>query len=428
MSERPGGENAAVTLYGVAGSAEGYEIRDYLSRTLVPFEWVRLNNEAECVERLGLSNLGELRFPIIDIVGQARLFAPDLKTVAACLGRITLPRYREYDVSIYGAGPAGLSAAVYAASEGLRTVLIERHAAGGQAGTSSMIENYLGFPDGTSGAGLAERARQQAVKFGAELVMMSEGVKAHFDDDGIHVQLADGESLMAKSNICATGVEYRRLGIADEARYLGRGLFYGAGAAEAPYCSNEHVFVVGAGNSAGQAVMHFANYASRVTMLVRGSRLSATLSQYLVERIEARDNVEVIYDTEVSALHGSSGRESPKLEGLTLRNRNDGTERRHPASRLFVCIGGEPNTDWAQGTSIVRDASHYLVTGPDLLVDGQPPASWPLARQPFYLETSVPGSFAAGDVRHGSIKRVASAVGEGAMAVSFVHRYLEAHH
>ncbi|MGQ7243540.1 NAD(P)/FAD-dependent oxidoreductase [Salinicola sp. V024] len=291
-----------------------------------------------------------------------------------------------------------------------------------------MIENYLGFPDGTSGADLADRARQQAVKFGAELVMMSEGVKAHFDNDHIHVRLADGESLTAKSNICATGVEYRRLGVADEARYLGRGLFYGAGAAEAPYCSNEHVFVVGAGNSAGQAVMHFANYASRVTMLVRGSQLSATLSQYLVERIEARDNVDVIYDTEVSALHGASAHQSPVLQGLTLCNRKDGSEHRQSASRLFVCIGGEPNTDWAMDTSIVRDASNYLVTGPDLLTHGQPPAGWPLKRQPFYLETSVPGSFAAGDVRHGSIKRVASAVGEGAMAVSFVHRYLQEHH
>ena len=281
----------------------------------------------------------------------------------------------------------------------------------------------MGFPQGISGAALAERARQQAVKFGAELVMMGEGVEAEFRDNRIHVRMADGSRMVAKSNICATGVEYRRLGIIGEDRFLGAGLFYGAGAAEAPYCSNEDIYVVGGGNSAGQAVMHFADHAKKVTMIVRGSSLAESLSSYLIDRIRERPNVEVLYDVEVSGLDGEDTLESVRLKSL-ISNTEETTRTR----RLFVCIGGVPNTEWAKGTSIIRDRSGYLVTGPDLLDHGHPPACWPLDRQPYFLETSVPGSFAVGDVRHGSIKRVASAVGEGAMAVSFVHRYLDEAH
>ncbi len=405
------------------GSTAGYQIRDFLSRTVVNYEWVELTCEEDCRELLGLADFEELRFPIVDLPSGQRLFAPSVREIADRLGWVQKPRYREYDVSIYGAGPAGLSAAVYAASEGLRTVLIERHAVGGQAGTSSLIENYMGFPEGISGAALAERARQQAVKFGAELIMMSEGVEASFTDHKIHVRLADGDYLVAKSNICATGVEYRRLGVENESRFLGSGLFYGAGAAEAPYCRNREVFVVGGGNSAGQAVMHFADFAEKVTMLVRGASLAESLSQYLVERIEQRPNVEVLYNTEIAAIAGDEA-----LEQITLRDRTTDQTRDIPASRVFVCIGGVPNTDWAINTDIIRDNAGYLVTGPDLLTNGDIPGCWDLDRQPYYLETSVPGSFATGDVRHGSIKRVASSVGEGAMAVSFVHRFLEEHH
>ena len=249
--------------------------------------------------------------------------------------------------------------------------------------------------------------------------MMSEGVKAAFRNDRIHVELADGGRMVARSNICATGVEYRKLGVADEDRFLGAGLFYGAGAAEAPYCLNENVYVVGGGNSAGQAVMHFADHAKKVTMLVRGGSLAESLSQYLIERIEAKSNVEVLYDVEVSDLRGDD-----ELAAMTLKDRKTGDFRELDARRLFVCIGGVPNTEWAEDTDIIRDRAGYLVTGPDLLEGGDRPACWKLERQPYYLETSVPGSFAVGDVRHGSVKRVASAVGEGAMAVSFVHRYL----
>jgi thioredoxin reductase (NADPH) len=297
--------------------------------------------------------------------------------------------------------------------------VIERDAVGGQAGSSSLIENYLGFPDGISGAELAERARQQASKFGIEFLMMREGVKAVFHDDRIHVDLADGSKLVARANICATGIEWRRLDIPDEAKFLGLGLYYGGGASEAPFCANQHVVVVGGGNSAGQAVMNLANYATKVTMIVRNKALTATLSRYLVDRILANPTVEVRYETEVTKLEGDN-----ILRRIEITNRQEGKVERIDTSKLFVCIGGKPNTEWAKDTEIVRDGAGYIVTGPDLLDQGRPPECWKLKRMPYYLETSVPGSFAAGDVRHRAVNRVASAVGEGAMAVTFIHRYL----
>lgn len=412
-----------IKVYGRAGSTEGYDVRDFLTRTVVEFDWVDLTCEDDCRSELGLDDFEALRFPVVEFPGGERLFGPKVREIADRLGWVTTPRYKEYDLSIYGAGPAGLSAAVYAASEGLRTVLIERHAVGGQAGTSSLIENYMGFPQGISGASLAERARQQAVKFGAELIMMGEGVEAAFRDNRIHVRMADGSRMVAKSNICATGVEYRRLGVDNEDRFLGAGLFYGAGAAEAPYCLGEDVYVVGGGNSAGQAVMHFADHARKVTMLVRGGSLAESLSSYLIERIEKSQNVEVIFNVEVSGVDGND-----TLEQIQLRSLVDQSEDKVATRRLFVCIGGVPNTEWAKDTDIIRDRAGYLITGPDLLERGLAPDCWTLDRQPHFLETSVPGSFAVGDVRRSSIKRVASAVGEGAMAVSFVHRYLEDAH
>lgn len=348
-----------------------------------------------------------------------RLEAPTVREVAQKLGLITEPKHLEYDVSIYGAGPAGLSAAVYAASEGLRTVVIEREAVGGQAGTSSRIENYMGFPGGISGAELAERARQQAIHFGAEILLMREGIKAVFRAGKIIADMASGGTMTARANICATGVEYRRLGLPGEERFLNAGLYYGAGVSEAAYCRDEHIFVIGGGNSAGQAAVHFAEYASRVSVIIRGEHLGATLSQYLVDRIEGSPNIEVLPRSEVVGIDGDE-----TLRTVTIADRCKGIERTVDAGRLFVCIGGRPNTEWARDTDIIRDEAGYLVTGPDLLRRGKPPGVWPLERQPFYLETSVPGSFAVGDVRHGSVKRVASAVGEGAMAIQFVHHHL----
>jgi len=419
-NDTPARSTAKVRLYGLPNSASAYEIRDFLSRSVVEFDWIELANDEDCDRELGFSVLSDLQLPMIEFPDGTQLFSPSIREIAQRLGWVTQPKFREYDLSIYGAGSAGLSAAVYAASEGLRTVLIERHAVGGQAGTSSLIENYMGFPNGISGADLAERARQQAVKFGVELLLLREGVKAEFKHDRIYVDLADGSKMIARANICATGVEYRRLNIPDEDRFLNLGVFYGAGASEAPMCRGEHVFVVGGGNSAGQAALHFSRYAKQVTMLIRGSNLSATLSQYLIHRITSTPNIEICFNAQVTGLDGDA-----ILRAIAIKNEQDGTVQRTDTQRLFVCIGGVPNTDWAKDTFIIRDDAGYLITGSDLLQSGHPPACWTRDRDPFFLETSVPGSFAAGDVRHGSIKRVASAVGEGAMAVTFVHKYLE---
>jgi thioredoxin reductase (NADPH) len=416
----PTRSNAKVRLYGLPNSAEAYEIRDFLNRSVVEFDWIELTTDEDCDRELGFPCLSDLRLPIIQLPDGTQLFAPSIREIAQRLGWVIQPRFREYDLSIYGAGPAGLSAAVYAASEGLRTVLIERHAVGGQAGTSSLIENYMGFPQGISGADLAERARQQAVKFGIELLLLREGIKAEFKHDRIYADLADGSKMIARANICATGVEYRRLNVPDENRFLNLGVFYGAGASEAPMCQDEHIFVVGGGNSAGQAALYFSRYAKQVTMLIRGSNLAATLSQYLIHRITSTPNIEVRFNAQVTELDGDA-----TLRSITIADEQDGTAQRFDTQRLFVCIGGVPNTDWAKETPIIRDQAGYLITGSDLLKAGSPPECWTRDRDPFFLETSVPGSFAAGDVRHGSVKRVASAVGEGAMAVTFVHKYLE---
>jgi thioredoxin reductase (NADPH) len=409
-----------VKLYGQPNSAAAYEIRDFLNRSVVEFDWIELTSDQDCERELSLSTLDDIRLPMVEFPDGTQLFAPTIREIAQRLGWVTQPKFNEYDLSIYGAGPAGLSAAVYAASEGLRTVLIERHAVGGQAGTSSLIENYMGFPEGISGADLAERARQQAVKFGIELLLLREGVKSEFRDNRIYTDMADGSKMIARANICATGIEYRRLNLANEDQFLKVGLFYGAGASEAPLCGGEHVFIVGGGNSAGQAAMYLSRYAEKVTMLIRGDTLAATLSQYLVERITQKSNIEVLFQAQVTGLAGDTS-----LQQIEVTNWRDRSVQKIDTRRLFVCIGGAPNTEWAKDTNIIRDQAGYLVTGSDLLKAGRLPECWPLDRDPFFLETSVPGSFAAGDVRHGSVKRVASSVGEGAMAVTFVHKYLE---
>jgi thioredoxin reductase (NADPH) len=303
-----------------------------------------------------------------------------VRQITEKLGWFRNPSRSEYDVSIYGAGPAGLSAAVYAASEGLKTVVVERYAVGGQAGSSPKIENYLGFP-------------------------------------------ADGTKIVARASVCATGVDYQRLNLPEEQRLQGAGVYYGAGASEAQLCAgSEHVFIVGGGNSAGQTAMHFARYAAKVTMVVRGDSLKQTLSQYLVDRIHATPKIRVLLHTEVTALHGDH-----VLRAITLTNNETGEEWTENTSWLFFCIGGEPHTECAAEVGIMRDEGGYLLTGPDLQKIGHHPPGWKLERDPYYLETNVPGVFGAGDVRHGSVKRRASAVGEGAMAITLVHRYLTAH-
>src|ERR1700730_16562849 len=409
-----------VRLLGHRDDAGAWQIRDFLKRSVVEFQWIELSTEEDFCRELGLSDLKNVNLPVVELPDGTRLFGPTLRAVPDRLGFVTRPKLQQYDVSIYGAGPAGLSAAVYAASEGLSTVLIERSAVGGQAGTTSMIEHYMGFPQGINGADLAERARQQAVKFGVELLMMQEGVKSTFHDDRIWTDLADGGTMVARANVCATGVEWRRLNLPNEDKLLGRGLYYGAGASEAPLCSGEDVYVIGGGNSAGQAVMHFGKHDRSATMLVRDKTLAASISQYLSERILGAANVQVQYDVEITGLEGENALERIRIGSRTTKEASWAT-----TPRLFVAIGGVPNTDWAADTAIVRDQGGYLVTGPDLLLNGEVPASWPPERAPYSQETAGPGSFAAGDVRHRSIKRVATAAGEGAMAISFVHRYLE---
>ena len=409
-----------IKILGKLGSPLGYMIRDFLHRGDVPFEWIELRSDTDAREKANVANLHDSRLPVCVFPDGTRLECPTIRQITEKLGWFHDPSRAEYDLAIYGAGPAGLSAAVYAASEGLSTVVIERSAIGGQAGSSSKIENYLGFPDGISGMELAERAREQACRFGAEILIAREGVRGEFLPGKIVGYLADGAKIVARSTICATGVEYRRLNIPNEDRLLGAGLYYGAGASEATLCRNsDAVFVVGGGNSAGQAAMHFSRYAANVTMVLRGPCLKKTLSQYLVDRISAAPNIRVLTDTEVTAIEGDE-----VLERITVTNRKTGAGQTFDTHWLFVCIGGDPRTDWAQQVGIVRDDAGYLVTGPDLLHGGGKPDGWPLDRDPYYLELSLPGMFAAGDVRHGSVKRCASAVGEGAMSVTFVHRYL----
>lgn len=407
-----------IKVYGNPDSRDAYVIRDFLKRSVVTFEWIPLiSMEAFRAVFPELPVEGK-HLPAVELPCGKFLFSPSVEDIACNLGWITKPQRKEYDVSIFGGGPAGLSAAVYAASEGLSTVLVEREAIGGQAGTSSRIENYLGFPGGISGNDLAERARQQAVKFGVDILLIRKSIKAQFIDHKLHVDFTDGNNIIARANISATGVEYSRLNIPDEDQYLNRGLYYGAGASEALLCSNRHVFVVGGGNSAGQAALNFCKHAKKVTMIIRGDDLAASLSFYLLDRIKRKKKIEVLFNSRITALKGDHS-----LEEITVSNSVTAVSTSYPTKFIFVCIGGKPNTSWAKNTPIVRDEAGYLITGNDLyqpLFDQQ----WSKSFTPAFLETSVPGCFAAGDVRHNSVKRVASAVGEGAMAVTFVHRYL----
>ena len=410
-----------VKILGKLGNPLGYMIRDFLHRSDVPFEWVELRNDEEARAQAGVSGLNDSRLPVCVFPDGTRLECPTIRQITEKLGWFREPSRVEYDLAIYGGGPAGLSASVYGASEGLTTVLVERSALGGQAGSSFRIENYLGFPRGISGADLAERAREQACRFGAEILIGREGVRGELLPGKGVGYLADGTKIVARATICATGVEYNRLGLPNEERLLGAGVYYGAGASEASLChGDEEIFIVGGGNSAGQAAMHFSKVARSVTMIVRGDSLKHTLSQYLLDRIMAAQNVRVLTQTEVTALHGDG-----ILQAITVTNCRTGEQQTFQTRWLFVCIGGTPHTGWAAELGIIRDEAGYLVTGPDLQHNHQAPRGWPLDRIPYYLETSVPGVFAAGDVRHNSIKRCASAVGEGAMAVAFVHRYLQ---
>jgi thioredoxin reductase (NADPH) len=415
--EHPPERPSVVKVFGRTGSPSCYAVRDFLYRNDIPFDWVEIRTEDQA-RAIGLESASDDGLPVCVFSDGTRVERPTIRSIAEKLGWFHDPSLSEYDLAIYGAGPAGLSAAVYGASEGLKTVVVERWAVGGQAASSPKIENYLGFPQGISGAELAERAREQACRFGAEILIAREGVRGEFSPGKRVGYLSDGSRVVARAAICATGIDYYRLPVADEQRLRGAGVYYGAGASEAALCVGHPVVVVGAGNSAAQATLHFSRYAPHVTLVVRGDSLKSAVSAYLVDRIYAAKNIEVLAHTEVTALEGDQ-----VLDAVVVKNNQTGERRRIETHWMFVCIGGAPRTEWAVEAGVRRDEAGYLVTGPDLLGKGGP-NEWPLERPPFYLETNVPGLFAAGDVRHGSVKRCASAVGEGAMAVTFVHRYL----
>jgi thioredoxin reductase (NADPH) len=394
-------------------SGASHALREFLARNLVPYRWLDLESDPQAAALLDLAGTDAGSLPVVVLDDGDVLVTPDLPTVAERIGLRVRAERAAYDLVVAGAGPAGLAAAVYGPSEGLSTLVLECNAPGGQAGTTSRIENYLGFPVGLSGADLTLRAREQAVRFGAEILVPAEVVGMRREDPYTVVRLSDGSEVSASTLLISTGVTYRTLDVPGAAALAGIGIYYGAARAEATDHAGGHVFVVGGGNSAGQAAVFLAGFAASVTMLIRGADLTSTMSRYLIDRIEGSEAISVEYGTEVAGALGER-----RLEGLRLRT---GTaEREVPADALFVFVGQAPRTGWLEGV-VQRDRRGFVITGGDL---GDPPAGWPLDGPPLSLETSVPGVFAAGDVRAGSLKRIAAAVGEGAMAVRFAHERL----
>jgi thioredoxin reductase (NADPH) len=415
-------EDKPVTETQVVGhrwSARSFEVRDFLARNSVPYRWLTVE-QPEGLELLEAAGLDATSIPLVVTPTGDSLVDPSVEQLAAQVGLSTTPATDFYDTVIVGGGPAGLGAAVYAASEGLRTVLLERQATGGQAGQSSRIENYLGFPDGVSGVQLTDRARRQAHKFGAEVLTAQSVAALEVRGSSRVVRFADGGEVVAHTVVLATGVAYHKLEVPAADRFTGLGVFYGSAATEAPAVAGEDVYVVGGANSAGQAAVFLSRHARRVTLLVRADALERSMSYYLIRQIHDIPNIEVRTRTQVVGMAGQE-----HLEWLRLCDTRTGAVREVASNFLFVFIGAAPCTEWLDGV-IARDPSGFLLTGPDLLVGGKRPVGWPLDRDPYYLEGSVPGIFAAGDARANSVKRVASAVGEGAMAIQLVHRYLEA--
>ena len=413
-----------IRIAGTLWSAASHEVKDFLSRNRIPYQWLDIeqdNQARELVEAIQVetSQQDARLLPVVFFPDGSTLVQPDLRTIAEKVGMKTVASQPYYDLIIVGAGPAGLGAAVYGGSEGLKTALIERHATGGQAGMSSRIENYLGFPKGLSGTDLARRATAQALRFGVEILTAQEVVSVKIDDPYRIVTLQDGSQLSCKALIIATGVTVRKLEVPGIEALTGAGIYYGAAMSEAAYYRGQHVVVVGGANSAGQAAVFFSRYASQVTMLVRGSSLKRGMSQYLVDQIESTENIVVETHTEVTSVEGTD-----RLNCINTENRERGETRQIQAAAMFIFVGAIPHTELIQEVVQTNDAG-FIPTGPDLLRDGKRPQNWTLKRDPYLLETSVPGIFAAGDVRQNAVRRVATAVGEGASAVSQVHQYLK---
>jgi thioredoxin reductase (NADPH) len=406
-------EAGGVRVIGHRFSKDSHDVRDFLARNRVPARWLDVERDGEARELLAVAGVDAERLPVALLEDGAILERPTTLELAERLGIQAQPVGEHYDLVIVGGGPAGLAAAVYGASEGLRTVMVEREAPGGQAGQSSRIENYLGFPHGLSGSDLARRATDQARRLGAELVTVQEAVELRVEGAGRFVRLTGGSTLSANTVLVASGVSYRQLVAPGFAELTGAGVYYGAALTEARSCADQHVVVIGGANSAGQAAVYFSNYASRVSMLVRADSLAKSMSHYLIEQIAELPNVDVRTRSEAVAAESSDGH----LRALRIRS-PDGSETVEDVDACFVFIGAAPRTDWLDGV-VARDERGFILAGPEVRDHG-----WPLTREPYVLETSVPGVFVAGDVRTRSIKRVASAVGEGSMAVSLIHEYL----
>jgi thioredoxin reductase (NADPH) len=407
-----------IRIVGFQWSPRSHQVKDFLSGNLIPYQWMDIESHDQGKQLIELNQINTKDLPAVFFADGSFLLNPDIQQVGERTGMRSKASKPMYDVTIIGAGPAGLAAAVYGGSEGLNTAMIERHAPGGQAGTSSRIENYLGFPNGLSGSDLSRRAISQATRFGVELLSPQEVVDILLKDNYKIIKLRNGEEINTRSVIITTGVDYRALEAGDIDKFTGAGIYYGASNTEAHACKEQDVYIVGGGNSAGQSAMYLSNYAKNVFIVIRKKELSSTMSQYLIDQIKATPNIQVLGETTVGHVYGQE-----KLEEICLENINTNERKQVKAAALFIFIGAKPVTDWIK-LDIIKDEKGFIETGRDLLKYDSFKKSWKLHREPYLLETCSPGIFAAGDVRSGAMNRVASAVGEGAMAIKFVHEYL----
>ncbi|MGI8504803.1 MAG: FAD-dependent oxidoreductase [Hassallia sp.] len=407
-----------IRVIGNRWSPHSHQAKDFLARNQIPYQWMDIELSPEAQQLVEYADCDKLHLPLVLFDDGSSLMQPSNAQIAEKIGLKTQAEKPFYDLIIIGGGPGGLAAAVYGASEGLRTVMIEREAPGGQAGTSSRIENYLGFPVGLSGGDLARRAVTQARRFGVEILTPQEVTGIRVEDTYRFVQLADGSEISCHALILALGVAWRRLNVPGLEKLTGAGVYYGAAQTEAMSCQGEEVYIIGGANSAGQAAMYFSKYAKHVTMLVRGDSLTKSMSQYLIDQIAETPNITVQVHSSVIEAKGETS-----LEALTIVNALTGETQTVPATSLFIFIGAQPRTEWLDGV-VEKGDRGFILTGPDLQLNGRRPKGWTLERDPYLLETNIPGVFAVGDVRQGSIKRVASSVGEGSICVQFVHQYL----